>query len=205
MPMKFIDFFKRKKKFSLEELEDIKESINDYVTEINRGSRESKRKIKNMIRKGRTPSPSLTMNYRRFKLINQQLTGFVDTIDGMIFEVEFQGVLSKIEQQSKDVFEAINSENIMATVDARLKDFVKSQIKYAEKVEQEIAKQETWLDNLQQVVEDHELESEMNLEYMTDEILVEFIIDDKEFAEELPAEVKEKPIIKQVITMLDKE
>ncbi|NPE06972.1 MAG: hypothetical protein GNW80_01710 [Asgard group archaeon] len=203
--MKFIDFFKRKKKFSLEELEDIKESINDYVTEINRGSRESKRKIKNMIRKGRTPSPSLTMNYRRFKLINQQLTGFVDTIDGMIFEVEFQGVLSKIEQQSKDVFEAINSENIMATVDARLKDFVKSQIKYAEKVEQEIAKQETWLDNLQQVVEDHELESEMNLEYMTDEILVEFIIDDKEFAEELPAEVKEKPIIKQVITMLDKE
>ncbi|NPD90019.1 MAG: hypothetical protein HGN29_15000 [Asgard group archaeon] len=200
---KFFEFFKRKK-FSIDDLEEMKEDIQEYQMNLRSGLRENKAKLKRIIKKGRTPSPMAVMRYKKVQLMDKQVGGLIDTIDGMMFEVEFQEAIASIRTISTDLYESLNMFNFFKEVDKRMKEVMNVQVNYTKNMDKEVKKQEFWLENLEEKTEDQRIELEEEFDYLGDELLVEFIMEDKKLVEELPNEVKEKPIVKQVIMMLEK-
>jgi len=200
---KFFEFFRRKK-FSIDDLEEMKEDIQEYQMNLRSGLRENKAKLKRMIKKGRTPSPMAVMRYKKVQLMDKQMGGLIDTIDGMMFEVEFQEAIASIRTISTDLYESLNMFKVFEEVDKRMKEVMNVQVNYAKNMDKEVKKQEMWLENLKEKTEDQRIELEEEFDYLGDELLAEFIMEDKELVEELPDEVKEKPIVKQVIMMLEK-
>jgi len=201
---KFFDFF-QKKKFSIDVLEKMKDEISDYRTDIQNGLRENKSKLKRMIAKGLSPSPIAAMRYKRVQLLDKQMDGLIDTIDGMMFEVEFQEAIKAIQTISSDLYNDLNMFKIFDEVDNRMKEVMKIQIDYVKNMDKEIEKQDLWLKNLEEQTDDQRIELEKEFGYLGDELLAEFIMEDEELVKELPAEVKEKPIVKQIVAILDKE
>lgn len=182
----------------------MKEDIQEYQMNLRSGLRENKAKLKRIIKKGRTPSPMAVMRYKKVQLMDKQVGGLIDTIDGMMFEVEFQEAIASIRTISTDLYESLNMFNFFKEVDKRMKEVMNVQVNYTKNMDKEVKKQEFWLENLEEKTEDQRIELEEEFDYLGDELLVEFIMEDKKLVEELPNEVKEKPIVKQVIMMLEK-